>query len=329
MPLEEITARLGRYKGLPLPAAPRPVTDAQVEQALQTLRLRAAQWAPSPAPAARGDRVILDFAGFDDAGAPIPESSMEQVELVLGSGRLLRGAEQAIAGHCAGERFSISVTYPADFRVAALAGRQACFAITLHEVRRKVLPPADDAFASAAGYADLAALRAALRAERQALHARTADQANRQRLLQQVAGEMTVEFPAGLLDRQAGQKLQQLERQLRAAGQDPAEYFRREGRSRAWYLADLRAAAERELRRRLAVRELARAEGLTVAPEEIEAEYARLSAARAGTDAGTDAGADPALTRDTVREALLTRKAQQLLLEYAARPQPAPAVKEE
>ena len=101
-------------------------------------------------------RVTLDFEGFL-AGAPIPDSRMEKVTVVLGTGQLMPAAEEAVYGHCAGETFRFDFTYPADFRVPELSGKTAQFEICLHTVERKQVPPVDDALAKSLGFADLEA----------------------------------------------------------------------------------------------------------------------------------------------------------------------------
>ena len=92
-----------------------------------------APFAPVEKSAARGMRVTLDFEGFMD-GAPIPESKMENVTVVLGTGQLMPAAEDAVYGHKAGESFRFDFTYPAEFRVPELSGKTAQFAMTLQTV---------------------------------------------------------------------------------------------------------------------------------------------------------------------------------------------------
>ena len=72
-------------------------------------------------------------------GAPIPESKMENVTVVLGTGQLMPAAEDAVYGHKAGESFRFDFTYPAEFRVPELSGKTAQFAITLHTVEQSSL----------------------------------------------------------------------------------------------------------------------------------------------------------------------------------------------
>ena len=96
-------------------------------------------------------------------GAPIPESKMENVTVVLGTGQLMPAAEDAVYGHKAGESFRFDFTYPAEFRVPELSGKTAQFAITLHTVEQKQPVPLDDAFAKTLGFDTVDALKESIR----------------------------------------------------------------------------------------------------------------------------------------------------------------------
>ena len=83
---------LGQYKGLEFTRRVRPVSEKAVELEAANLTRTHAPFAPVEKSAARGMRVTLDFEGFMD-GAPIPESKMENVTVVLGTGQLMPSAE--------------------------------------------------------------------------------------------------------------------------------------------------------------------------------------------------------------------------------------------
>ncbi len=102
---------LGQYKGLEFTRRVRPVSEKAVELEAANLTRTHAPFAPVEKSAARGMRVTLDFEGFMD-GAPIPESKMENVTVVLGTGQLMPAAEDAVYGHKAGESFRFDFTYP-------------------------------------------------------------------------------------------------------------------------------------------------------------------------------------------------------------------------
>ena len=207
-------ATLGQYKGLAFTRRVRPVSDKAVEADIGNLARVHAPFAPTDAPAARGMRVTLDFEGFLE-GASIPDSRMEQVTVVLGTGQLMPAAEEAVYGHCAGETFRFDFTYPADFRVPELSGKTAQFEICLHTVERKQVPPVDDALAKALGYADLEALRESLREKKRLSHEANADRIAGAALLDMAGANLTVELPAELLAQNAEYQMTQLREKLR------------------------------------------------------------------------------------------------------------------
>ena len=175
--------KLGQYKGLAVTRHVRGISEKtlDIEMVHQT-RMRATYHNSTEA-AKRGSRVLLDFAGFMD-GKEIPDSRMEKVMVVLGDGKLMPAAEQAIYGHKAGETFRFDFTYPAAFRVPELSGKTAQFEITLHSVAEKTTPELTEEFAQSAGYASLAAMREAVRAKKQKIHEDGADRAAGQKLLE-------------------------------------------------------------------------------------------------------------------------------------------------
>ena len=138
--------KLGQYKGLAVTRHVRPVTDKTVDIELVHQTRMHAVYHPTTEPAKRGFRALLDFAGYMD-GKEIPDSRMEKVMVVLGDGKLMPAAEQAIYGHRAGEVFRFDFTYPQDFRLPELSGKTAQFEIELRSLAEKVTPAPDEAFA--------------------------------------------------------------------------------------------------------------------------------------------------------------------------------------
>ena len=152
--------KLGQYKGLAVTRHVRPLSEKTIDQEMVHQTRMRSVYHNSTAPAKRGSRVLLDFVGFMD-GEEIPDSRMEKVMVVLGDGKLMPAAEDAIYGHTAGETFRFDFTYPEQFRVEDLSGKTAQFEIKLHSVAEKTTPELNEEFARAQGYADLAAMREA------------------------------------------------------------------------------------------------------------------------------------------------------------------------
>ena len=304
---------LGQYKGLPVTRRVRPVTEAAVASELKSLARRHAPFCATSAPAARGMRVTLDFEGFLE-GASIPDSRMENVTVVLGTGQLMPAAEQAVYGHCAGETFRFDFTYPADFRVPELSGKTAQFEICLHTVERKQVPPVDDAFAKTLGFADLEALRESLREKKRASHEANADRIAGAALLDMAGANLTVELPAELLAQNAEYQMTQLRQRLRKSQMTMELYCKSAGLTPEQVREGYRKEAERQLRALLAVRAIAEAEMITVTQQEVDAEIARLSKLHDTPEEEIR----KVLSRDAIAAAVTNQKVQRFLLDHAA-----------
>ena len=306
-------ATLGQYKGLPFTRRVRPVSDKAVEADIGNLARVHAPFVPTDAPAARGMRVTLDFEGFLE-GAPIPDSRMEKVTVVLGTGQLMPAAEKAVYGHCAGETFRFDFTYPADFRVPALSGKTAQFEICLHTVERKQVPPVDDALAKTLGFADLDALRESLREKKRLSHEANADRIAGAALLDMAGANLIVELPAELLAQNAEYQMTQLREKLRKSKMTMELYCKSAGLTPEQVREGYRKEAERQLRAMLAVRAIAEAEKITVTQQEVDAEIARLSKLHDTPEEEIR----KVLSRDAIAAAVTNQKVQRFLLDHAA-----------
>ena len=305
-------ATLGQYKGLAFTRRVRPVSEKAVELEASNLTRTHAPFVPVELPAARGMRVTLDFEGFLD-GTPIPDSRMENVTVVLGTGQLMPAAENAVYGHKAGEDFRFDFTYPAEFRVPELSGKTAQFEICLHTVERKQVPPVDDALAKSLGFADLDALRESLREKKRLSHEANADRIAGAALLDMAGANLTVELPAELLAQNAEYQMTQLRQRLRKSKMTMELYCKSAGLTPEQVREGYRREAERQLRAMLAVRAIAEAEKITVTQQEVDAEIARLSKLHDTPEAEIR----NVLSRDAVASAVTTQKVQRFLIEHA------------
>ena len=305
--------KLGQYKGLAVTRHVRGLSEKtlDIEMVHQT-RLHAF-YHNSEEGAKRGSRVLLDFAGFMD-GKEIPDSRMEKVMVVLGDGKLMPAAEDAIYGHKAGETFRFDFTYPAEFRVPELSGKTAQFEICLHTVERKQVPPVDDALARSLGYDDLDALRESLREKKRLSHEANADRIAGAALLDMAGANLTVELPSELLAQNAEYQMNQLRQRLRKSQMTMELYCKSAGLTPEQVREGYRREAERQLRAVLAVRAIAEAEQITVTQQEVDAEYARLSKLHDTPEEEIR----KVLSRDAVAAAVTNQKVQRFLLDHAA-----------
>ena len=257
-------------------------------------------------------RVTLDFEGFLD-GAPIPDSKMENVTVVLGTGQLMPAAENAVYGHKAGEDFRFDFTYPAEFRVPELSGKTAQFAIALHTVEQKQTVPLDDAFAGTLGFDSVDALKESIREKKRRSHEANADRIAGAALLDMAGANLTAELNGAILDQNAERDMNALRDRLRRSKMTMELYCKAGQTTPDGVRAAFRRDAERKMRSILAVRAIAEAEQITVSNAEVDAEYARL----AKLHDTPEPEIRKVLSRDAVASAVTTQKVQRFLIEHA------------
>jgi trigger factor len=140
------------------------VTEADVDNTIETLRKQRITYKAVDRAANQGDRVMIDFVGTID-GVAFQGGSAKNFALVVGEGRMLPEFEAAMPGLAKGGSKSFDVNFPADYPGAEVAGKTAKFVVTATEVAEGVLPNVDGEFAKAFGVAssDVTQLRAEVR----------------------------------------------------------------------------------------------------------------------------------------------------------------------
>lgn len=161
---------LPEYKGLPVRVEARSVTEADVERALDLLREQRARFQTVERPAQMGDFVVVNYTGTSE-GKPLTDIAPTAKGLTEQKGfwiemrpeGFIPGFAEQLVGAKAGERRTVSVTFPADFVARDLAGRPGVYEVEIVEVKEKVLPPLDDAFARSFDAENLEKLREGVR----------------------------------------------------------------------------------------------------------------------------------------------------------------------
>jgi trigger factor len=263
------SAKLGRYEGLEVGRVEPEVPDDIVDREVESIREAFARLEPVDRPAAENDVLLIDFTGTID-GEAFEGGEAHDYLLELGSGRLVEGFEEQLAGAGAGGEREVRVSFPADYRVDPLAGREAVFAVSVKEVREKVLPELGDEFAAEASEFDtLEELRADIRARLAEAVEQRVEQDFRLAAVDAAVEGAQVELPEEIVTARATERWGRVERQLAGRGLDPSTYLQMQGKSREEVIAESRPDAEQELRREAVLSAIADAEEIEVSEEEM------------------------------------------------------------
>jgi len=141
------------------------VSAAEIEKTLDILRKQRVSYEDADRPAAKEDRVVIDFLGKKD-GVPFQGGEAKDYPFVLGQGMMLPDFENAVEGSKAGESKTFDLAFPADYHAKDLAGQTVQFEITIKQVQAPKLPEIDAEFATGMGIADgdVAKMRAEIEA---------------------------------------------------------------------------------------------------------------------------------------------------------------------
>jgi trigger factor len=126
------------------------VTDADIDQMIETLRLQRRSWNQVERAAQDGDMVLFEYSAQGD-GFRHPDTGMDRVGAILGSGAYSKELEDKLAGHKAGDEFSARIEVPTAVRTPALAGKSADVNVKVVRVQEAQLPGVDEAFAASFG----------------------------------------------------------------------------------------------------------------------------------------------------------------------------------
>ena len=138
---------LGEYKGLEVKKGRVTVAKKDIEAQIENYRHQFAELTTKEnGEVAKGDTVVMDFEGFID-GEAFEGGKAENHSLEIGSGQFIPGFEDQMIGMTCENEKDVVVTFPEDYQATELAGKEATFKVTVHEIKEKVLPEADDELA--------------------------------------------------------------------------------------------------------------------------------------------------------------------------------------
>jgi trigger factor len=262
-------AKLGDYKGLEVGRKEDEVPDEVVDREIDRVRESFARLEPVEREGTAGDSLLIDFEGLIDDAA-FEGGKADDYLLALGSGQLIEGFEEQLAGAKAGEERKVEVRFPEDYQAEHLAGKDAVFNVKVKEVREKILPELDDDFVSDASEFDtLEELRADIREKVGEALAGRAEEDFRIAAVDAAVDAATVDVPADLVTARAGERWERMERQLAQRGMDPDAFLQMQGKTREELIEESKSDAERELKREAVVTAIAEAEGIEVSDEEL------------------------------------------------------------
>ncbi len=280
---------LARTQGFRVSRTRPEITDEAVRDQIEQIREQKATWSPVEERPSPGDMVRVELSTADEDGSfPQPR----EYPLVLGAGQAIAGVEELVMQLKSGETLEKPVRWPDDFPDEEQRGKTKPVRLHLLEVKRKTLPPLDDAFARGVGdFESLAALQSTVRTDLEDHANRDADAGVRQQLVDQLSAANPFDVPpswvAQLID-------------------GYAQAYQVPDADRDKFRSEFRPVAERQVRRDLIIDAIAESEGLKASEADIDERVADVAAKR---------GADPGQVYASLQKAGRLREIEQSITE--------------
>lgn len=241
------------------------VPDEAVDEAVAQIAKRNVRYEAEEGRAAGdGDQVTIDFVGRID-GAEFEGGKAESVPLVIGQGGFIPGFEDGLKGAKAGEEKTIKATFPAEYPVDTLKGKEAEFTVKVHSVAKAIEPAFDDDLAKGLGMESFAQLKDRVRAQIQGEYNQVARAKLKRGMLDALDKSHTFPLPPTLVDNEFNQIWTQLTQSM----EQSKKTFADEGKTEDAVRADYRRIAERRVRLGLVLGEIGEKGKIEVTQDEL------------------------------------------------------------
>lgn len=271
---------LGQYKDLEVTKYDREVTDEDVEESLENRRTQFAELViKEDAPAEEGDTVVIDYEGSVD-GEVFEGGSATNYSLELGSDSFIPGFEEQLIGAETGSEVEVKVTFPEDYHAEDLAGKEAVFNVTVHEIKAKELPELDDEFAKDVDdeVETIDELREKIREELETTRKQYADEARDEEAIRKAVENAEIpEIPYDMTHEEVHRQMDMFYNNLQQQGMTPEMYFNITQTSEADLHDQFEIGAEDSVRTNLVIEAIVEAEDLAATEEEQEKEINELA----------------------------------------------------
>jgi trigger factor len=271
---------LGEYKGLHVEKKEVEVTDEQVDAQIKDMMGRDAKMvvAEEGAVIEKGDFAIIDFAGTVD-GEPFSGGEGKGYPLEVGSNSFIPGFEDQLVGLSKGDSTDVEVTFPEDYFVKDLAGKEAIFKVNIQDVKRKELPELNDEYvASKTDFKTVEELRANYKERMQKAAEANAKAEYEHELIDLAVANAKFSVPEIMIEDKISQMVEEMKMSLESRKMSLDMYMQYTGLDMAKIRENQRPVAEENAKTDLVLDAIAKAEDIQVDMADVDAEIAAISA---------------------------------------------------
>ena len=270
--------KLGEYKGLKVDKYSTRVTQKEVDEEIDKERERNARTVEVIDRAVEDkDIVTLDFEGFVD-GVAFEGGKGTDYPLTIGSGSFIPGFEEQLIGAEIDKEVEVKVTFPEEYQAAELAGKDAVFKCTVHAIKAKELPEADDEFASEVSECEtMEAYRAEVKQKIKDRKESEGKSKKEDQAVEQAIENAEMDIPQPMIDLQVRQMADDFARRIQQQGLTVEQYFQFTGLTQEKMMEEFEPQAVKRIKTRLVLEAIVKAENIEVSDERLDEEIQKMA----------------------------------------------------
>lgn len=270
---------LGEYKGLKVKKDKVKVTKEEIDHEVGHILDRYAELVSKDGAAELGDTVVIDFKGFKN-NEEFEGGAAEGYSLELGSHSFIPGFEEGIVGMKKEESKDIPLTFPKDYMAKELAGQEVVFNVTVHDIKKRVIPDLDEEFfkdLDMEGVSNKEELEKVVEEEIKAQKERDIDYKFIEDLLAKASKNMKVEIDEEIIEDETKRMYKNFVEKLKMQGVDEELYFAYSGTKKEDIMKQMKEEASKRVEYRYLLEAIVKAEEITISEEEAKAEVTKMA----------------------------------------------------
>ena len=265
---------LGQYKGVEVDKVEIEVTEEEINAEIDKVREQNSRMVTVDDRAVQDkDIVNIDYSGSID-GVAFDGGTAQGQDLTIGSHSFIDTFEDQIIGKNIGDEFDVNVTFPEEYHEQSLAGKPAVFRVKLNGIKVKELPEADDEFAQeVSDFDNMNDYRADVKKNLEEKKAKEVRAAKEDAVITKIIENTRMEIPQGMIDLQKERMAEDFAQRLQYQGLSIEQYLKFTGMTAKQFVDELEPRALTQIKTRLVLEAVAKAENIEVTEEDIEKEY--------------------------------------------------------
>lgn len=275
---EKPEVKLGKYKGVSVEKPEYKVTAEDINKDLTAKQEQNSRIiSVSDRAVKKDDITVIDFDGSVD-GVHFEGGKAEKYELTIGSNSFIPGFEDQIIGMKIDEEKDINVKFPEDYFSKELAGKDAVFAVKLHEIKIKELPKLDDEFAKDVSEFDtLEELKASIKEKLEEENTKKAKYEMEDTAVKAVCDDVELDIPSGMIETEIDNMTKEIEQRLRYQGMNLDNYLQMIGKTNEEFRKEYEEQAKTSVKNKLVLEAIIKTENIEADKETIDAKLKEMA----------------------------------------------------